>query len=666
MVRFYLLTIVCCCLKSYSATGQVLKSDTTTRQVQITYNLDDNQAEFSAITPPLQQIQGAPPAFYTFYWELGDGRYSFDPKPKHIYKKTGEHKVQLWTTNNYDHGKPPPSRPQKVPVKKITYEDTKESLKNLDGHDGFRLQINRAPVPDQEIVVIASYKNPSTQLSSGKLYLFFNENRFRDPNFVLTESRTHHGEKEVQENPSVAMRSPLHHSNSLLASASAPPALFFADPEENNDNSLLADLEESRTKYKNEHILEFSDMSPQEERNVFYSLKTTAEMLKDTNAIITIRGVYVPDRGKDGHKVKELEMEIVTSHDPNKMSVSDARLNYRFVKNKKLQFKVRFQNNGEGPARSIKLEVDTSPMFSTRSLQVLDMYPKCPICPDSTEVTYSCLDTTFLDNQIVFHFKNIYLPGSNQKNVEDKDSTRGFVKYELRFNKKIPKQNTTNRTAIIFDKNDPVLTNYSSTRFKPGLSIGAKAGYNHIPGLMNSESFFAGAVVSPYKSRQGYWQAEIMVGQHTFSDTARREQMTLRADGRYDLYDIAERSRYTNTMVYLVPASYRYNLNGVVGLGAGIQFSAAAPENVKKQAIHQYYLYGQGGANGQQPFRERIARLDYTSASEDKDTFTRVSTALFADVIVGSSRIGPSLGVRYHYYFNEPHAQWQFYAVWKF
>jgi hypothetical protein len=270
-----------------------------------------------------------------------------------------------------------------------------------------------------------------------------------------------------------------------------------------------------------------------------------------------------------------------------------------------------------------------------------------------------------MKNKIIFHFKNIYLPGSNQKNVSDKDSTRGFVKYELQFNKKIPKQNTTNRTAIIFDKNEPILTNYSSTRFKPGLSIGARTGYNQIPDLIDSKNYFFGVTISPYKSSKGYWQTELMMARHTFSDTSGYERRTLRADGFYDLYDVAERSQFTNAMIYLVPASYRYNLNGVIGLGAGIQFSTVLSENIRKKSVQQYYLYSEG-KNGQNRFVERNPSLDRTSSVENKNTFTDLNTALFADVILGSSRIGPSVGVRYHYYFKDPHTQWQFYAAWKF
>lgn len=51
-------------------------------------------------------------------------------------------------------------------------------------------------------------------------------------------------------------------------------------------------------------------------------------------------------------------MEIVTSHDPNKMSTNGMFINYRLVRFKRVKFKTRFQNNGEGPARMIRLETD--------------------------------------------------------------------------------------------------------------------------------------------------------------------------------------------------------------------------------------------------------------------------------------------------------------------
>ncbi len=80
-------------------------------------------------------------------------------------------------------------------------------------------------------------------------------------------------------------------------------------------------------------------MAPNEERNVFFTLRTTPEMLKDTSAIVKVRSIYVPDENYDNHKVREMEMEIVTSHDPNKMSSNATIMNYRLVRFKTFRYK---------------------------------------------------------------------------------------------------------------------------------------------------------------------------------------------------------------------------------------------------------------------------------------------------------------------------------------
>src|SRR5690606_18273907 len=141
----------------------------------------------------------------------------------------------------------------------------------------------------------------------------------------------------------------------------------------------------------------------------------------------------------------------------------------------------------------------------------------CDICPKE-EVKYSCLDTTFTDTQAIFTFKNIYLPGSEQKNVKEYDSTKGFVTYHIKFAKDFHKQKTKSRTAIIFDKNEPIITNYSTTRFAPGICIGEKVGYHAYPDLIISESYFFGATISPYRSYRWYLQVELLNSVHIYKD----------------------------------------------------------------------------------------------------------------------------------------------------
>jgi hypothetical protein len=656
-----IIVVISVCLLSLPVLSQhTVKQDTIKRESRIQPVGDDNKVKFSAVTPPLQPIPGAPAPFYTFYWEFGDGAYSKEASPEHVYKKTGDHTVQLWTTNNYDNGKPPPSRPQKVPVKKITFNDTHPLQPLLP--DGFDLKNNREPVPGEEMVVIASYQNDTDNAAQGKLYLFFNDVKYKADNFQLLEVRTHHGEKEVQDLPGVASHVAVSDPDAMWASSRIT---VLPDADRKSDEASLLqlslELEAARAQYRAVHVLEFNDMGARESRNVFYSLQTTPEMLKDTSGVITVKGIYVPDRGADNHKSKTLEMEIVTSHDPNKMSVSDTRLNYRFYKNKNVDFKIRFQNNGEGPARSIKLEVKVPEAYDPHSLEVKDMYPVCPICPDK-QSTISCLDTTFSKNQILFHFKNIYLPGSNQKEEVDYDSTKGFVKYTLRFRESIPKSKTQSRTAIIFDKNDPILTNRATTRFKPGLSIGAKAGYMYLPALnSNSKSGFLGVTLSPFKSQHGYLQAELMVGIHTYSDSLYRVDTVSVDNGVASVFDVSQRNKFTRVQLHVVPVSYRYTINSFIGVGAGVQFSVDLSEKKNEEALHENYFVSQKGN-----FREPRRDLNFNSAEEKSTSFTNLRPALFADITLGAARVGPTAGVRYAYYFTTPREQWQFYVLWKF
>ena len=66
-----------------------IQSNDTTRIAPITYDIQGSYVTYGAEMPPLNQIAGAPKAYYTYYWEFGDGSYSFKKNPTHRYKKTG-------------------------------------------------------------------------------------------------------------------------------------------------------------------------------------------------------------------------------------------------------------------------------------------------------------------------------------------------------------------------------------------------------------------------------------------------------------------------------------------------------------------------------------------------------------------------------------------------
>lgn len=637
----------------FSNAQKLVVNDTLTRTATIKHTANGNEIMFTPETPILNQIAGAPKAFYTHYWEFGDGKYSTEKTPKHVYKNKGEYDVKLWATNNYDTGKPPTTRPKKVAINNDASEY--EDIATMD--EDFLLKRNREPVPDEDMVVILSYKNIKDYVTNGKLYLFYNELKYKANNFELIETRTHYNEKNISTD-GFAYTHSIEDDNTFLASSNNE---IIASSQVLQDSTIKTNLPltiaNSKDFYKNWSLLEFNNMQPNEERNIFFSLKTTPEMVKDTSAIISVRGIYVPDANYDNHKLKDMEMEIVTSHDPNKMSSNGTFMNYRLVRFKTLKYKIKFQNNGEGPARTIKLETDIPEMLDKSTIEVLDMYPKCDICP-KRDVLYSCLDTTYTKTQAIFTFKNIYLPGSEQKNVKEYDSTKGFVKYSIKFAKDFHKKKTKSRTAIIFDKNDPIITNYSTTRFLPGISVGVKTGYNSFSDLINSESYFVGATLSPYKSYRWYWQVELMNNFHNYnSDTNVTEGIVQDGAQGFRFFQRTTTNTSFENIDWDIPILVRYNINNFIGLGAGIQNTVSVSTKQSENAFIEQYE----GVSPDAPIFN-----SFINSTTETNSFTNLRTGLLFEATAGFSRIGPSLGARYIMNFETNFNYWQFYAIWKF
>lgn len=661
------LFIIFVCVFSTTVIGQTPVQDTLTRTAPIFYDVMGNKVEFRPEMPPLNQVAGAPKAFYTYYWEFGDGNYSNNEKPKHNYKNNGEYTARLWSTNNYDNGKPPKSRPETLKITSAGIDRSSASIDEDNNPSIFRedehlvIRTNRDPLPDEEMVLITSYKNTKDYVTDGSLYLFYNDKKFKDDNFVLDDTRLHHGESIVQDDLMFAAEFEADNTDSFVAGAGNGPVFRRKISQDSTRRLVLpVTLEESRKLYRNHQLIEFENMQPGEERHIFRTLKTTPEMLKDTSALVTLRTIYVPDKNYGNHTVKDTELEIVTSHDPNKMSSNGTILNYRLVRFKKVKFKVKFQNDGEGPANTIRLEVDTPEMFDKGTLEVLDMYPECPICPKEREVNYSCLDTIAEKDKIIFTFKNIYLPGTAQKNIVERDSTKGFVKYAMKFGDDFHKKKTSSRTAIYFDKNEPIITNYSTTRFMPGISIGAKAGYIYTPSKDKSREVFAGITVSPFKSYRGYFQSEFYVSAASFEELKNFETSDLNDVGIESFQRFSEKNKANNITAYLVPISYRYNLNNFLAVGAGVQLKLDFQSKISTETDGEAFL----NIPGQGQIRDE--KNDTFQTTECTENFANFNSGVFIGVNAGGVRIGPSVGVRYVFNFNEPTSQLQAYAIWKF
>jgi len=222
------------------AQAQVLPSDTVPAKI----NYDDDTGKFSAELRALRPIAGAPAPFYTYFWEFGDGGFSFEKDPLHIYSSSNPVKVRLFATNNYDDGKHPPTRPR--PIKPTKPASGGKPMLAANTPNFFKtggsieLKSNAMPKPGDDMMLVFGYRNKASNGQpslNGTLAILYNDKEFSNNNFVLTEGRTYFGEKKAALKPMMEMAYLPQHSKNPVYYASANPELNL--PKE--DQVLLKD-----------------------------------------------------------------------------------------------------------------------------------------------------------------------------------------------------------------------------------------------------------------------------------------------------------------------------------------------------------------------------------------------------------------------------------------
>lgn len=595
--------------------------------------------------PPLQQIAGAPTAFYDYYWEFGDGRFSFEEAPVHVYQDTAEKEVLLLATGKYDNGKAPRSRKRRAkPESKPKAEQLAavEPYPNvLDKRtDWLGLQAVRNPSPEEELILLLSYANQSPVVQSGQLQLAFNQKTYSQPHFEWGEARAHYG--EVPTVPLLSQNSPALPAEAW-AGMEAPLgwyALMWP-------SGALASAEAAEL-YREQRTWSFNGLQPGEVRNFFISLRATEDMLADTNAIITLQASLKTDDGRIA-EIYPLELEIVASHDPNYIAVSRRRLVYRRMQQNDLTYKVHFQNTGEGPAKLVEIKTDLPPGYDASSLLILETQPAVPLCPEPL-ASWSCLDTAFQDGQLVFAFRNIYLPGTRQEGVGQRDSTKGYIKYQLSPGKKVEKRPFSARAAIVFDQNPPIRTGRAATRFRPGWSPGVMIGR----GLGNGsgDAWSAGVSLAPFSPYRPFWQGELWASLPAETQSMESSQDTVRIQsdllGLPFVATVDTITSLTTDQVLreqrfgVVPLQLRYNFSDWLAGGTGLLLEITYREQItnrqEQQTVQVYDPDGQLVQDLSQTFEPENESSDISSV--------RYSGRWFAELQLGKVRRGPALGLR--------------------
>lgn len=643
--------------------AQVLPSDTI--PAIINYTTENGVTKFTSELRPLRQIAGAPAPFYTYFWEFGDGSFSFEKDPIHIYNSDNPILARLYATNNYDDGKRPPTRPRPIKpasTKPMIASNTKEpSLFKMGGN--IELKSNCMPKPGDDMMLVFGYRNKAEngqQNLSGTVAILFNDKAFANNNFVLSETRAYHSEKKADLKPLL--------TTTYFAVKKNSTPIYYASLNEipfNTDENIL--LIDKAKDFKSNEAWRFENLKQNEERFLFMHFKTTPEMIKDTNAVVRITAAFIPDNPLVEKDFFNMELQIVASHDPNKMALRKTRMNYRFTgKNRELTYKIRFQNTGKGPAKKVDVGVNIAEVFDQGTIKITKTKPEVISC-DSAYANQSCIKTINGTDSVHFVFNNIYLPGLQQKGVNDADSTMGFVEYKIKFKEKPKKLPIKSGAAIVFDKNEPIYTNRAVGRFKMGLSPALIIGYGfpfetNNKNYLNNKNIVIGASLAPYAPHRYYWQAELYLS--SFKESA--YLVSSSGPGKDTIinripYRILNKD-YTKfqktTTINLVPAQIRYNINKYIGTGAG---ALVAIDIYNKTTDVLDYSLSTQGANG-------------TSTNSDlkvianaiKKNFANPKVSFFVDLQLGLVRVGPSLGFRYYFDPKTNNNRMASYVTWKF
>ena len=631
-------------------------------------DLGNGKYQFKIIKDPEgSNIVGKPPASFEYYWEFGDGTYlvTTDKTITHTYAATGEKDVLLKTTGVYDDGKPPIGKmanTQKPNVQLISAPIRKNMPSPIAPGERFELDLNRSSesvIPDEESVFIIKYKNDGKLRRFGRIYLFFNEKQTRKSSNYIQQfdikgaPRIYSEGKSVGEQRLQSGRTNDTNSRGLLpAGASRVTRNTFAN--------IWNDFESYEA-------FSFSNLPPNEESNIFLTLQS------DTN-IGDIEGKYVKIKALliSGNQVDttSVDLTVAKAHDPNKISVSEVRESFRRVENRFLTYRVQFQNDGEAEAQNVEVTVEIPKGLEVEKVKFLPnkfkmKHFKNKILNDCTKGKgRPCYNIDIQEDVIVFSFNKVYLPGLKQTDVKKYKQTTGSFEYKIKYRKKLKKEPLKSRAHIVFKddfgKRKPVTTSYTTTRFKPGLSLGPKAGVSWDVEYQQP-TYFAGVVASPYKSDRFYLQVEGLVSYGQFSCDyepgstpdckllgTQIDSMGLSEVPVFDLDTLirTETSEYHvegSNLALHIPVQIRRDLNKFIsiGLGAelGVEFRRSTfLQNMEIQQIEHFWDVGWI------PFGDPDVSLVGEITEQNSTHFT---SSVFADVLIGSVKAGPAVGVRY-------------------
>lgn len=445
----------------------------TQLSAQIDSRINGNEITVKANgLPALIPLPGAPAPRRGYLWIFSDGSYSRQAVATHRFDSSGTYGVALYTNDGYTTGGPPPPGFASVTVSGgntngsaplgLSYRSPK--LTPTVQITSNRISSGRSPlhtlVPDEQTVMIISYGNNTSQAKGpGNVIIGYNPKAFRGRVCEVDTLHYHHRER-------VSMANRL------------PRRL----PQNMRGSYLQMD-----SKYKDFIRIQYNGLAPGEQRNVFLVLRTLADA-DDQYAIddldISVAHVFEGNTTVGSPYKEEGPLLLARAEDPNRILVDERRMAWRRSEPGYLEYTVQFQNEGNGAADSIRVEVATEGSFDFSQLELVDWYPPAPRAdkfPTATSTLSSEVDEE--KGQVVFTFDNVYLPGMKKAGGVAADSTQGFVTFRVPTSSTFARNNQA-RANIVFNREEAIETNQARTRllraYRPKILVGASFS-THLP-----------------------------------------------------------------------------------------------------------------------------------------------------------------------------------------
>ena len=628
--------------------------------------------------PPVRTVGASGEPEWQYFWEFGDGHYSEEKNPSHGFTKTGNLSVKVNLTPAYSQDR---AREYSKTVNiSRTGTPTTQKYPSLGRGNYISIRTNNNELVMREKLQLVIHYSPPPGHASGFIALAFNEKANVKRGFRYDSQRSYYGEsrlEDIYEAPEVAG---------------------------NSQNENL--LEDQSGDFQSVEAFRYQNKTPGQTYRLFVTLRVETPKI---GSKIRLRAFFVPAAGTLPNRgvVYDKSMEILASHDPNRIAVAPRVMEFPSAFDSTLNYKLYFQNKGEGRATGVTVRVNKDDIVNASSLKIQEAKiagESCPMCASVQNPQASCLDTVVNEKSIDFVFKNIVLSGTKGSETQDNEQTKGEIQFSVRpkivmKNKKRMKLPETDAIvtggAIKFNtEEDTIFTNKIDTQFRRR-SVGVKIGYNfsnpiselredaefsdEFPNLNMLLSFS----YSDNPIHKGLsWESELVFS--SFRYTRQDTQIFVpKSENIFNLTDTIKTDLALNLFYLDVLGQSRYHFTDFIGLGFGAGFSALISgkgnlDGTLTKLVTEYTDSKPikiGLINSKVPDQD----LEFDSGETfepgvKNNPETYLAMVLFADLGVGRVNRGPMLGLRVgsrfqNGLFDVPFARQnylQLYFQWKF